>query len=100
MNINDAQMVVKFVKQMYHSGHFDEQDLTSWESRTAANKTYANAKTYFQAKYREKMMFRKATARNMGYANKASQVNTELRDTLLQFVKATQADHQSANAVV
>ena len=34
--VSDQQMVVKFVKQMYHSGNFDEQDLTNWERKAMA----------------------------------------------------------------
>ena len=44
-------MVVKFVKQMNHSGNFDKTDLTNWDQRATADKTYANAKTYIQEKY-------------------------------------------------
>ncbi|KAL7478346.1 LOW QUALITY PROTEIN: hypothetical protein ACHAW6_006995, partial [Cyclotella cf. meneghiniana] len=57
--VSDQQMVIKFVKQMYHSGNFDEQDLTNWERKAMADKTYVNAKTYFQGKYREKIANRK-----------------------------------------
>ncbi len=67
MTVSDQQMVVKFVKQMYHMGNFDKADLTSWEQRATADKTYANAKTYIQEKHHEKLMYQKGTARNMVY---------------------------------
>ena len=96
--VSDQQIVVKFVKQMYHSGNFDELDLTNWERRATADKTYANAKTYFQEKYREKLMYRKATARNMGYVNKTEEIKEQLTEVLTQMAAAQQADHEYINA--
>ena len=57
--VSDQQMVVKIEKQMYHSGNFDQQNLTNCQRKEMADKMYANAKTYFQEKYWE----------NMGYVN-------------------------------
>ena len=70
MAVSDQQMVVKFVKQMNHSGNFDKTDLTNWDQRTTADKTYANAKTYIQEKYHEKLTYQKVTTRNMVYVKK------------------------------
>ena len=58
VDVSDAQIVVKLVKQMYHSGQFDEVDMTNWERNATADKKYANAKIYFQDKYHEKVMYR------------------------------------------
>ena len=99
VNVSENQMTIKFVKQMYRCGHFDELDLTAWEKKTAANKTYANAQAYFTEKYKEKMSFRKATARQMGYANQATEMNETLKETLTQIADAAQQDHQYVNSM-
>ena len=96
--VSDQHMVVKFVKQMYHSGNFDEQDLTNWDRNAMEDKTYANTKTYFQGKYRQKVMYQKATARNMGYVNKSEEMNVKLAEALTQMAAAQQADHKFVNS--
>ena len=63
ITISDEQMVIKIVKQMFLCGHFDELELTAWERRAKKQKTIEDVKTYFGEKYKEKMSFRKATAR-------------------------------------
>ena len=74
ITISDEQMAIKIVKQMFLCGHFDEMDLIAWERKLAAQKTLANAKTFFIKKYKEKMAYRKATARQLGYANQAKEL--------------------------
>ena len=54
VDVSDVQIMVKLVKQMYHSGQFYEVDMTNWERKATTDKTYANAKTYFQEKYMRK----------------------------------------------
>ena len=73
INISNEQMAVKFVKQMYISGHFDETDLMDWEKKPSLQETYDNAKIYFKEKCKKKIMYRKATAKQMGYANGAKE---------------------------
>ncbi len=57
--VSDQQMVIKFVKQMYHSGNFDEQDLTNWERKAMADKTYANAKNTFRESIKRRSCIKK-----------------------------------------
>lgn len=82
---------------MYHCGTFNEIDLMNWEKTPAAGKTYANAKTYFQEKYKVKIMYQKA-AKNMGYVNNASEVNNQIFAALEQIAAAARQDHQYVNA--
>lgn len=82
IDVSEPQMMKKFVKHMYCSGHFDEQDMTKLDKTQAAYKTDDNAKAYFLEKYKEKIMYCKATARNMGYVNKAAEVPIQLAEVL------------------
>lgn len=52
ININNMKVMVKFLKQMYHSGHFDEADLTEWDKKTQAQITYTYAQLFFIEKTR------------------------------------------------
>lgn len=60
VNVLDMQMMLKFVKQMYRSGNFDVTDLIELEEKASTDKTFANAKTFFQDKYMDKMLYCKA----------------------------------------
>lgn len=62
---------MKFVNQMFLCKHFDDLDLTNWEQNQDADKTYANAKMHFMTKYKEKKLYPKTTARQLGYMNQA-----------------------------
>ncbi len=57
VNVLDMQMMLKFVKQMYHSANFDVTDLIELEEKASADKTFANAETFFQDKYKDKMLY-------------------------------------------
>lgn len=83
---------------MYYSEQFDKVDMTNWEKKAATNKMGDNAKTYFQAKYKEKVMYCKATAQNMGYANNMNELNAALMETLKILMEVMQ--NEQANAAV
>lgn len=52
VTVRNEQVVVKLVKQMYHSRQFNKVDMTNWEKKAATDKTWDNAKIYFQGKYK------------------------------------------------
>ena len=66
ITISDEQMAIKIVKQMFLCGHFDEVDITAWERKPVAQKTLANAKTFFIDKYKEKMTYPKKWRGSLG----------------------------------
>ena len=66
--------------------------------KAVADKTYTNAKAYFQEKYQEKVMYQKAMARNMGYVNKTVELNKKLAEALMQIAEVQQADHEYVNS--
>lgn len=45
MSASSEKMTVKFVKEMYILGHFNETDTTNWEKIPGPLKTYDNDKT-------------------------------------------------------
>ena len=98
ITISDEQMVIKIVKQMFLCGHFDELELTAWERRAKEQKTLEDAKTYFGEKYREKMSFRKATARQLGYVNQAREI-PRFDEMLEKVAEASMEDRQYVNAM-
>ena len=100
--ISDSQICLKVVKQMYRSGHFDEVTMTEWERRAPADETLAHAKPFFLAKYKDKMMYRKATARQMGYAGNASanQVSEIFKSTLTKMADTVESDREAINQLV
>ena len=98
ITISDEQMVIKIVKQMFLCGHFDELELTTWERRIKEQKTLEDVKTYFGEKYREKMSFRKATARQLGYVNQAREI-PRFDEMLEKVAEASMEDRQYVNAM-
>ena len=102
IEVTDSQILLKFVKQMYLSGHFDENDMTDWEKKTTNQKTVEEAKRYFKKKYKEKMMYRKATARQMGYTNNVREARYEntLQGTIDKIAEAAQEDRKYVNQAV
>jgi len=47
IKIADANKLQHFLVQCYTSGLFNEKEMTAWENKPVADKTWANAKKYF-----------------------------------------------------
>ena len=69
--------------------------------RSQVHRRHDNAKIYFKEKYKEKVMYRKTTAKQMGYANGAKETwQDNLKEPLSQMVEASQEDGEYVNSAV
>ena len=55
-----SEKVQIYIKQMYPTDVFEEKELTTWEAKTAAEKTWANATKHFSDIYKERRTFKKS----------------------------------------
>lgn len=62
-------MVVQVVKEMYGAEIFDKKEMFAWENKAEAQKTWANAKAYFEALYKNKQQYSDAKANKLGYGS-------------------------------
>ena len=62
-------------------------------------KTLANAKTYCLEEYKEKMPFRKVTARQLGYVKQANEM-PKVEEVLEKMAETSIEDRQYINAAV
>jgi hypothetical protein len=64
----DATKVQIYVKHMYASKLFEENELQTWENKATANKSWANIKAYFVPLYKSKAHFKdERSTRQGGY---------------------------------
>ena len=54
MPANDNQKIQIYVEQMYVCEMFDDKEMTAWEDKLTADKTWTISKTYFEKLYRSK----------------------------------------------
>ena len=62
MPAHDNQKIQIYVEQMYACEMFDDKEMTEWEDKVTADKTWAIAKTYFEKLYRSKAKYSKERA--------------------------------------
>lgn len=99
IEIRDKQMMIKVMKHMFLCNDFNEMDLTAWKQNLKADKTFNNAVICFKEKYKEKMSFWKAMARQLGYLNQANEM-PKVSEVLEQMAEASIEDRQLVNLVV
>ena len=66
--INDSDKVQIYIENMYMSDMFDEREMTEWEEKAEADKTWATAKTYFSSLYKKRKKYNSdMKARGVGF---------------------------------
>ena len=55
--INDSDKVQIYMENMYMSDMFEERKLTEWEEKAEADKSWADAKTYFGSLYKTRKKY-------------------------------------------
>ena len=81
VNKTDGDKVQVYVESMYAIELFDDKDMQVWEDKTNANKTWANAKTYFEKEWKTKSNWTKERkTRRSGYESANSVANQSHSD--------------------
>jgi hypothetical protein len=88
----DATKTIQASAQMTASGLFDERQITEWEERLHANKTWADLKTYYTRLYKSKMQYTKGDARRNGResANAMLAKENEMQTSIENFMDSIQ----------
>ena len=72
---------------MWRSGQFSSVQMNIWETKSGADKTWANAQTYFTKKWEEQQSYNKMTARQTAFQEAALLAKEEAisKETVLLF---------------
>jgi hypothetical protein len=71
MSVPAGRKVMAVGAMMWESGQFTSAQMNKWEKKPAADKTWANIKTYFTEKWQEQQAFNKMTAKQSAFKESA-----------------------------
>ena len=66
VTITDAEKYRHYIGQIYKSGAFSEETIMEWTAQGAANHNYANARTFFEDKWRAREKVQRLTGNTTG----------------------------------
>jgi len=100
--ISDADKLQFYIEQMYDAHRFDKKEMIAWETRPKLEKTWANAKKYFEKLVKiensyNKMAGRQSTKRSRyESANAAAEEGDEVREYLGNIASAAAKQEEKA----
>lgn len=98
--IQDQDKIDHFIKQMYDSRMFDKKEMNEWEKKPDADKTFANAKIYFQALVSDLEVYEDNNGGNAKRARFESAANMEEEkagDGLRQYIETLAKEKETSN---
>ena len=81
---HDNQKIQIYVEQMYACEMFDDKEMTEWEDKVTADKTWAIAKAYFEKLYRSKAKYSEERAARAGGFTSANSLTDRTRAIIQQ----------------
>ena len=81
---HDNQKIQIYVEQMYACEMFDDKEMTEWEDKVNADKTWAIAKRYFERLYRSKAKYSEERAARAGGYDSANSLADKTRAAMQQ----------------
>ena len=102
IHISDEDKLQRYLEEMWkRTDVFDEKFMTEWTSRTIAQKTWAHAKAYFEAKVKAIENFHAAGGQSNTYAsaNSAIELKNAVSTALEKFATQNKENAMAVNEV-
>lgn len=99
----DGTKAIQAAAQMDASNLFSEEQITGWEEKAQADKTWTNLKTYFTAIYKSKMQYSKGEARRHGHDSvnamrtQETQIGAEIEQFMETLKQKSSTDNEAIN---